>query len=238
MMIFRKIMLCVATLGFSTLAVVAVSNGISAWKENFALSGAESGKIMPKGWELKTKIGTPAAEFYLAKDGKDNTSFLHMEADKSSASVVCNPEKINLRETPILRWRWKANVLPAGADGRYGEKDDQAIGIYLGSGNMFSKKSVSYRWDTDTPKGSEGNCAYGAGTIKIKWFTLRNKDDASGEWFTEERNVAEDFHRAWGYYPEDVYVSISSNSQYTGGKASADLNWIEISSVPEQKGMK
>ena len=100
---------------------------------------------------------------------------------------------------------------------------------------MFLKKSVSYRWDTETPKGSEGNCAYGAGTIKIKWFALRNKEDTLGEWFTEERNVAEDFYKAWGYYPEDVYVSISCNSQYTGGKASADLDWIEITSVPAQK---
>ncbi len=231
---FKKIVLCIVAAGFSVMAVIAVSGEISAWKENFAFSGANGGKILPNDWTLKTKIGTPVAEFYLAKDEKDNTSFLHMDANKSSGSVVCNPEKINLRETPILRWRWRVNVLPEGADGRYDAKDDQSIGIYLGTGNMFLKKSVSYRWDTETPKGSEGNCAYGAGTIKIKWFALRNKEDALDEWITEERNVAEDFYRAWGYYPEDIYISVSCNSQYTGGKASADLNWIELAPVSIQ----
>ncbi len=238
LMIFRKFILCAAAAGFNALTLVAVPDDIPAWKEDFPFSGANGEKTLPKGWDLKTKIGIPAAEIYLAKEEKDNSSFLRMESDRSSASIICKLEKINLRETPILRWRWKVNVLPEGADGRYEKKDDQPIGIYLGNGNVFLKKSVSYRWDTDTPKGSEGNCVYGVGTIKIKWFTLRNKEDASGEWFIEERNVAEDFYKAWGYYPEDVYVSISCNSQYTGGKASADLNWIEIASVSTQKDKK
>jgi hypothetical protein len=232
---FRKLILCVAVVSFSALISATVSDKILVWKEDFPCNGAKGEKILPKGWDFKNIIGTQPAEFYLEKDQKGNITFLHMEADKSSGSVVCNPEKINLRETPILRWRWRVNVLPEGADGRYENKDDQSIGIYLGTGNLFIKKSVSYRWDTDTPKGLEGSCAYGAGTIKIKWFTLRNKEDAAGEWFTEERNVAEDFYKVWGYYPEDVYVSISCNSQYTGGKASADLNWIELASIPTQK---
>ncbi|MFA6568991.1 MAG: DUF3047 domain-containing protein [Victivallales bacterium] len=237
-MIFRKIILCVTAAGFSALVLAAVSDRISAWKEDFPYDGAKGEKLFPKGWDLKTKIGIPAAEIYIAKEEKDNTSFLRMESDRSSATIVRKLEKIDLRKTPILRWRWKANVLPEGADGRDEKKDDQAIGIYMGNGNIFLKKSVSYRWDTDTPKGLEGNCVYGAGTIKIRWFTLRNKEDVSGEWFTEERNVAEDFHNAWGYYPEDIYVSVSCNSQYTGGKASADLNWIEITSVSTQKDKK
>jgi hypothetical protein len=214
--------------------IASVSDKISAWKEDFTHAGDNREKILPKDWDFKTKIGTPAAEIYLVKGDKGECSFLHMESDKSSASIIRKLEKINLRKTPMLRWCWRVNVLPEGADGREENKDDQSIGIYLGSGNMFLKKSVSYRWDTDTPKGSVGNCAYGMGTIKIKWFTLRDKEDPLGEWFTEERNVADDFYKAWGYYPEDVYVSISCNSQYTGGKASADLAWIEIASVSTQ----
>ncbi|OGV37029.1 MAG: hypothetical protein A2X48_04235 [Lentisphaerae bacterium GWF2_49_21] len=217
-------------------AGVTASNTVTQWKENFQFDGKAAGKILPKGWEIKSKIGTPAAEFYLVKDGKENLNYLHMESDKSSASVICSPEKINLKETPIIKWRWRVSSLPEGADGREEKKDDQAIGIYIGTGSLLSKKSVSYRWDTETPKGAEGNCSYGAGTIRIKWFTLRNKDDAAGEWFTEERNVGEDFNKAWGYYPDEIYVSISCNSQYTGTKSSADLNWIEL--LPASEGKK
>ena len=94
---------------------------------------------------------------------------------------------------------------------------------------MLNKKTISYRWDTETPDGTEGNCVYGDGTIDVKWFTLRNKEEAgNGKWYTEERNCAEDFKKAWGFYPKRVFLSVSCNSQYTGTKAAADLDWIEF----------
>ncbi|MFZ2653889.1 MAG: DUF3047 domain-containing protein [Victivallales bacterium] len=218
-----------AMIGIITIAAFANSTG--GWRELFQFDGKSGEKILPKGWEIRTKIGTSASSFYLVKEEKDNLSYLHMESDKSSGSLICNPEKVNLKETPMIRWKWRVKSLPPGGDGRESEKDDQAIGIYVGTGSLLSKKSVSYRWDTETPKGLEGNCSYAAGTLKIKWFTLRNKHDAVDEWFVEERNVSEDFNNAWGYCPEEIYISVSSNSQYTASKASADLNWIELNPV-------
>ncbi len=203
------------------------------WSESFSLppGKTEKDKICPKNWEIKGKIGTPNAEFYIKNDDPGAPAYLFMEADKASASAVCNPDAIDLEKFPVMSWKWKVQELPAGADGRDSSKDDQAIGIYIGTGSVFSKKSVSYRWDTETPDGSEGNCSYGAGTIKIKWFTLRNKGDlGKGEngWFIEKRNVLEDFKKAWGFVPTSIYISVSCNSQYTGSKASAMLEWIKF----------
>ena len=173
-MSLKKMIIIGCFTGSVLVAAVTASNTAAQWKEDFQFDGKAAGKILPKGWELKSKIGTPAAEFYLVKDDKENLTYLHMESDKASASVICSPEKIKLKETPILKWRWRVNALPAGGDGREEKKDDQAIGIYIGTGSLLSKKSVSYRWDTETPKGAEGNCSYGAGTIRIKWFTLKS----------------------------------------------------------------
>ena len=226
---------------FASLALFSeeIDQAQGTWKEDFGIEIKAKEKILPKGWELKTKIGTPVAEFYIAKNYRENLSFLHMESNKSTGSVIFNLGKVNIRSTPILRWRWRAKILPEGADGREENKDDQAIGIYLGTGSLLSKKCVSYRWDTETPKDSEGSCAYGAGTIKIKWFTLRNKADMEkNDWFIEERNVAEDFNKAWGFYPEDIYISVSGNSQYTASKSSADLNWIELLPEPVKQGQE
>jgi hypothetical protein len=36
---------------------------------------------------------------------------------------------VDLKKTPVLRWRWKAVRLPKGADGRGAVKDDQAVAI-------------------------------------------------------------------------------------------------------------
>lgn len=206
----------------------------AGWRKDFAPVSAAGENALPEGWKLEGKPGTRRANFSVATDPKDGTTFLHMEADRASASLITGAETVDLRKTPILRWHWRVTTLPDGADGRDRSLDDQAIGIYVGSGSALNNKSVSYRWDTVTPKGSEGNCAYGLGGIKIRWQTLRNKEDAKdGRWITEERDVAVDFKNAWGFIPETIYVSVSSNSQYTGSKAAADLGWIEFGSRPD-----
>lgn len=203
------------------------------WRDDFQ-EAQKNG--LPKDWVLKKKPGTPPAVFKVEKSG--DTSYLNMKADKASASIVTRIDSINLEKTPFLKWKWKAIILPEGGDGRVKAKDDQAIGIYVGSGSLLNNKSISYRWDTDTPKGASGDAVYGSGTVKVKWFTLRNAEDAkSGKWFTEKRNVAEDYKKAWGYYPEKIYLSVSCNSQYTGTKADADLEWIEfVSNGKEPEG--
>jgi hypothetical protein len=50
-------------------------------------------------------------------------------------------DKIDLTKTPILTWKWRAHELPKDGDGRKSEKDDQACGIYIGTGNILSKTS-------------------------------------------------------------------------------------------------
>ncbi len=195
-----------------------------AWRFDF--SADDAAKRFSKEWSVETKFMTSAATFDVKKDGQEG--FLRMDADKATASVVCNPKGFKPSSAPVLRWCWRMVKLPAGADGRFAAKDDQAIGLYVGSGGMFSKRSVSYRWDTETPVGSDGNCAYGGGTIKIKWFTLRNKDDKAGEWIVEERNWLEDYKKAWGEAPGEIYLSISCNSQYTGTDAAAEIKWVEF----------
>ena len=202
------------------------------WRKDFDSASVAGKSAIPKGWKLQRKPGTPPAVFSVAKNGNHGHSFLKMEADKASATLLCKVKNVDLKKTPILRWRWRAITLPDGADGAVASKDDQAIGIYVGAGRKATQKSVSYRWDTETPKGSEGSCRYGLGMLRVKWFTLRNKEDAkNGRWFVEERNWAEDFKKAWGFYPKTVYIGICCNSQYTGTNAEANLDWIEFMSV-------
>lgn len=204
----------------------------AAWKEEFVSGRKAGGSVIPDGWKLVKKPGTRPAVFLVHRDPRADTSFLHMESDKASASLVTDIDGFDPQKEPILRWRWRADVLPDRADGRVKSKDDQAIAIYAGTGSAVNNKSVSYRWDTETPRGAEGNCTYGLGARKIKWHTLRNKyDSKGGEWFVEERNVVEDFKKAWGFYPDHIYLAVSCNSQYTGSRASADLDWIELTSL-------
>lgn len=191
------------------------------WKEDF--------NTISKSWKVKTKPGTNAAEFTVEKSQDGQSSWLVMTADKASSTLGTEISTIDLNKTPIIKFKWRATILPEGADGRNPDKDDQAIGIYIGEGGMLSQKSIAYRWETDTPAGSEGNAKYAGGVVKVKWFALRTKTEADGvTFYEEERNVAEDFKKAYGYIPEKFTIGISCNSNYTKTKAAAQLDWILI----------
>lgn len=220
---------------YSDGSVVPEAERSVAWRADFSLLSSSGGHDVPDGWKLMGKPGVRLASFYVDKDDAADV-FLHMEADKASGSLIAPLEGVDLNKTPIMRWRWRVKDLPKNADGRYPRKDDQAIGIYVGTGSMSGgKKTISYRWDTETPKGAKGSAKYGLGTVKVEWETLRNKVDAvGGEWFVEEQNVGDAFREAWGYCPEEVYLSISCNSQYTGTTAGADLDWVEFIAVHDK----
>src|SRR5262249_43252369 len=39
--------------------------------------------------------------------------------------------KVNLQDTPILEWSWKAVTLPTGGDVRHGATDDEVLQVYV-----------------------------------------------------------------------------------------------------------
>ncbi|MCE9614081.1 MAG: DUF3047 domain-containing protein [Lentisphaerae bacterium] len=191
-----------------------------AWRLTFA--------SMPADWDVRGVPGRPKAIFEAGyADGSNRV--LRMTSDKATAAFKSGKLGVDLTRTPIMRWRWKAVTLPAGADGSREQLDDQAIGLYVSTGGMMRQKSVAYRWETDTPKGAEGRAKYAAGVVSLFWRALRNKDDLGNDgWFVEEVNVAEDFRRAFGDVPTNVGLGISCNSQFTGTKAEALLDWVEF----------
>lgn len=224
--------------GFALIACVMggflVSTAVSescpgGWSEEF--------ETLPSGWEVKGKPGTKNAEFFIEKSEDGKESWLGMRADNATATFAIDLDNIDLTKTPLLKWRWRVTVFPTGADGRNSDKDDQAIGIYISEGSRFKQKSLAYRWETETPAGEEGSAKYGMGVVTVKWIGLRDKNDADGVTFIEEeRNLAEDFKKAFGFIPKKINLGISCNSQYTKSKAEAQLDWIML--CPESSAPK
>ena len=200
----------------------------AAWRENF--------QAWNKAWEIRGKPGTAKAVFentvVVEKNGITNT-VLRMKAENASASLLIPMEGVDLKKTPLLRWRWRVKTLPNDADGRDEKKDDQAIGIYVGmKDGWIRQNSVAYRWETLTPRESSGTGKYAAGAVRVAWFALRDGKDPTDTFFEEERNVAQDIQNAFGKLPENILLSISCNSQYTQSKSEAELDWIEFRPLP------
>ncbi|MCK4983774.1 MAG: DUF3047 domain-containing protein [Victivallaceae bacterium] len=237
MQIFLFIILTVLTL--TTFAEVEKKK----WRENFAAEDKEGN--LPDGWEINaTKWGVNKTSFELKNKKEENHLFaaigvLKIFSDEATGALFCEPYKnVDLNRTPILRWRWQVNTFPEGGDGRKEHKDDQAIVIYVGASDWMVKKTIAYRWETETPQGLAGDVSYAGGAVKVKWFCLRNRKSGEGKWVVEERNIAKDFKKAFGFIPKEFVLSIGANSQNTKSESLAYIDYIEFLPLDKAKGLE
>ena len=190
------------------------------------------------GWTYKGKFGTPGAEFSIQT--LDGAKVLRMVSRKGTGTLLYDISSIDLKKYPYMRWKWRVDVLPAGADGEKEEKDDQAIGIYIGTGSSFSQESLALRWETVTPKGKTGFVKYGMGAVKVHWVCVRNEKDGLKRWYVDECNLYQELTRIFKEKTakSKFAITLSANSQYTGTSSEAYLEYIEFSAEPLDKGAR
>ena len=201
---------------------------VPGWVEDFTPDNHIGGIKTVDDWSCEGGvIFTPKTRFYLQEDKKNQSNtILVIESKKSSAVFACDlSNKVDLNETPILRWRWKVRKLPPFADGRLRQKDDQAVGIYIGTGSAFNQKSIAYRWETETPVNHWGKMVY-SNVMNVRFLCMRNKNDKLDVWYEECRNVRDDFMEKFGFVPEKFALVICGNSQNSKSEALAEIDYI------------
>jgi len=140
---------------------------------------------------------------------------LHMVSENDNCTISKRVRKIDVREYPILRWRWRTVRLPAGGDSRQAATDDQAAQIYL----VFPRfpaavrsRIIGYVWDSTAPAGSVFRSP---STRLVTYVVVRSGPGELDRWISERRNVLEDFLRIYGEEPtepiEAVTIAIDSN---------------------------
>ena len=155
---------------------------------------AQMQKGAPTGWLLDIKKGEPVINL----ERGSQIYYLHMISYESSYGVK-NGIKVDIKEYPYLNWRWKVARLPDGGDVRKSDTDDQAIQIYVaftptGFPEALNTPILGYIWDNEAPRGWTGRSpAVGGG--KMRYVVVRNKTDRLGQWYTEKRNIYEDYRK-------------------------------------------
>ena len=205
--------------------VVALLLSAVAWAADFVLiedwSAAPIGhKGIPPGWDGQ-RWGSPAYDFTIVQN--DGVKVLHMKSNNEGSTIAKSIKgQVNLKETPILEWRWKAVVLPRGGDSRHKATDDQAAQVYVGW-ERFPKEVrsqlIGYVWDTTVPVGT---IAKSEKTGTVTYLVVRSGPAELGKWHTERRNVVEDFRKIYGAAPaapDLVSVSIDSNDTNTSAES-------------------
>jgi hypothetical protein len=177
-------------------------------------------KGIPDGWK-GGNWGSPKYDFEVVE--VDGQRVLHLKSEGDSSTIARDIKgKVDLKETPILEWRWRITKLPRGGDGRKSETDDQAAQIYVTWPRFpeaVRSRIIGYIWDTTAPAGSSFKSEK---TSTVEYVVVESGPAKLGRWITEKRNVAEDFKKIYGAEPENPgVVSVSIDSDDTKSSAEA-----------------
>jgi hypothetical protein len=180
---------------------------------------------IPDGWKGGS-WGSPKYNFVIAD--LSGQKVLHLQSDGDSSTISIDIKgKVNLKETPILDWRWRITKLPAGADARKGATDDEAGQIYVAWPRFpeaVRSRIIGYIWDTTAPVGSIFKSEK---TGTVHYVVVESGPSKLGQWINEHRNVAEDFKKIYGDDPDNPgAVSISIDSDDTKSSAEAFMGTI------------
>jgi hypothetical protein len=204
-----------------------------------AFSYADASGEPPEGWQpwivLRSK---PRTRYALVENhGK---VVLRAEA-RTSASGLYREIPINPRRHPILAWSWRVDAPVAGADPRqrssedaparvlvaftgdhetldFGERTNMAMAKAL-SGKQLPYATLMYVWSDRLPVGSVIPNPH---TSRIQMIVAATGPARPGEWTTQERNVLEDYRRAFGEDPGDIYaVGVMTDTDNTAEEAVA-----------------
>ena len=165
-----------------------------------------------------------------------------------SASGMITMVRVNPVERPILRWRWKVSNIYEKGSARRKNGDDYPARIYVafqfepdkaGFFERMKRKAVEALFDAQLP-GNAINYIWAsrleAGTTvanpfsdKTMMIAVNSGAGKAGEWITVERNVLEDYRRAFGEDPPTIVgVGIMSDSDNTGESATAWYGDIQL----------
>jgi hypothetical protein len=166
---------------------------------------------IPDGWSGQS-WGNPRYDFTVVVEGSDRVLHLRSRGDNSTISKEI---KVDVKEYPLLVWRWKAVVLPAGGDCRRKATDDEAAQIYVSFPRFpttMRSRIIGYVWDTTAPAGT---IVKSESSGLVTYVVVRSGAAELGRWLTETRNVYDDFKRIYGEAPTEpvgaVSVAIDSN---------------------------
>ncbi|MFC1675412.1 DUF3047 domain-containing protein, partial [Candidatus Omnitrophota bacterium] len=152
---------------------------------------------------------------------------------QKAASAIMYWMKFKPVEKPMVRWKWKVTQFPkarlgAKGDGSWVEVDDYAARFYV----IFPKfpfyrlDSLEYVWAKDLP---EGKIITNPDFKNLKIIVVESGKKHLGRWVDEERNVLDDFKKAFGRMPGRAgAIAIMTDADNTQSSAEAQYDEIEV----------
>lgn len=173
------------------------------------------------------------SEYLYSVEEENGTKFLRFEGvqAKHLNFPLIDKKRINIHETPILKWDWRIFDIPEGGDEDSSSMNDVAASVYVvfDTSRIFFQKvpvSIRYTWSSKHPVGSVFSKLRGRQQIKV----VGTGENRLGEWQTFERNIVEDYKKLFGKTPPrtPIAILILSDSDDTRSYIKADYNNFEL----------
>ena len=150
---------------------------------------------------------------------------------RGTASGLYLRRRIDLEETPILRWTWRVDGTLGDIDERTRAGDDYGARVYVIRSHpvfLWRTRAVNYVWASARAVGETWPNAY---TDSSHHVAVRSGDAQAGQWVEERRDVRADFLALFGESVRYVdAVAIMTDTDDTGGSAVAYYGDITFAS--------
>lgn len=203
---------------------------------------------LPGGWSPLTFDKIPRHTRYSVVE-VDGRPVLKAQSERAASGLIY-ALKADARQLPALRWQWKVeNTLrkgdvtrkagddypariyvtfaydPARAGGAQRIKYEAARLIY---GAYPPHAGLNYIWDTRAPVGTIVPNPF---TDRVRMIVVESGDANVGAWRSYERNIYDDYKRAFGEEPPMISgIAVMTDTDNTGESATAYYG--EISLLP------
>ncbi len=194
---------------------------------------------LPHGWRLwnLSRLKKPTHYKLIEQNGRN---VVKASADGSASGLV-HPLRLDPRTYRLLSWKWKVGALITGADNTRKASEDSPARIVvtfdgdtgslpleerifadnfrLLTGQALPYATLMYIWENRAPLDTIIPSRY---TSRIRMIVVRSGRGGLGAWHDLQRNVYEDFRRAFGEAPGTITaVAIMTDTDNTGEKAAA-----------------
>src|SRR3990167_1644653 len=143
--------------------------------------------------EWKEKIFNGKTE-YGVKEG-----FLFGRTKENSSALYSEVANWDLTKNPILSWEWRVEKFPPrqGDLSRQSEDYPMRVIIVFPARIFLNSKAIAYAWDPKAPK----DTIYNSAVTKNMKIIVAESGAETMTWKTENRNVLQDYVRAFGEKP-------------------------------------
>ena len=174
--------------------------------------------------EWKEKIFKGRVVYAIEVEPKDG--YLMAKSDQTSSGLLYKV-KFDVIKNPMMSWQWKVKTFPKKEmdtedSAGWIERDDYAARVYVifPSWNFLNVKSLEYIWDENLPEDTILTSPY---FKNIKLVVVESGKNGVDQWIFEERNIYEDYKKAFGRTPPHYVgaIAIMTDADNSLSKAEA-----------------